>query len=156
MRRTSEPVLRRQILLWTGSQDMQLICHKDCERRTPNLPKCSIHNLLQVILSPHGFDMFSSMACVDDDKVDTVLQSAFSSPSLSSSLLNFSLLFSSLLSYLSYSLVLFSFTSPPLPPAIQTWSGSAGSLTTKHPNYLAPRFNSDSIFGVLHYAGKEG
>ena len=36
----------------------------------------------------------------------------------------------------------------------QTWSGSAGSLTTKHPNYLAPRFNSDSIFGVLHYAGE--
>jgi myosin heavy subunit len=36
----------------------------------------------------------------------------------------------------------------------QTWSGSAGSLTTKHPNYVAPRFNSDSIFGVLHYAGE--
>ena len=40
--------------------------------------------------------MFSSMACVDDDKVDTVLLSALSSPSLSSSLLNFSFLFSSL------------------------------------------------------------
>jgi myosin heavy subunit len=36
----------------------------------------------------------------------------------------------------------------------QTWSGSAGSLTTKHPNYVFPRFNSDSIFGVIHYAGE--
>jgi myosin heavy subunit len=29
------------------------------------------------------------------------------------------------------------------------WSGA-----NKHPNFLAPRFNSDQIFGVLHYAGE--
>ena len=35
-----------------------------------------------------------------------------------------------------------------------SWSECKGSLTTRHPNYLAPRFNSDCIFGVQHYAGE--
>ena len=35
-----------------------------------------------------------------------------------------------------------------------SWSECKGSLTTRHPNYLAPRFNSDCIFGIQHYAGE--
>lgn len=36
----------------------------------------------------------------------------------------------------------------------QTWSGSTGVLTEKHPSYVYPRFNSDSFFGIIHYAGE--
>ena len=31
------------------------------------------------------------------------------------------------------------------------WFGSTG---VRHPNYVAPRFNSDQRFGILHYAGE--
>eukprot|EP01034_Spumella_vulgaris_P022022 gene22022-28116_t len=35
-----------------------------------------------------------------------------------------------------------------------SFSGSSGSENARHTNYVAPRFNSDQRFGVLHYAGE--
>ncbi len=34
----------------------------------------------------------------------------------------------------------------------QSWSGNTNGA--RHPHYVAPRFNSDQRFGVLHYAGE--
>lgn len=36
----------------------------------------------------------------------------------------------------------------------QSWGGTGSTSSSRHQNYLTPRFNSDQRFGILHYAGE--
>lgn len=36
----------------------------------------------------------------------------------------------------------------------QSWGGTGSTSSSRHQNYLIPRFNSDQRFGILHYAGE--
>lgn len=36
----------------------------------------------------------------------------------------------------------------------QSWGGTGSTSSSRHSNYLTPRFNSDQRFGILHYAGE--